>query len=151
MAASTNIGDIHARINYKGTVQAWAQYTIRDWWKEQGRKDIGITGRLGRSFKFTTMFDASGELVEVRFNFKFYGRFLDMGVGKGTKLSDVKENATSRRLEGRGIGNARRPKKWYNQPFYYNYNKLAELLAGKLAKSGQSLVIQEITRLNEKQ
>jgi short-subunit dehydrogenase len=52
-----------------------------------------------------------------------------MGVGRGVKIGDVKESATSRRLSGKMLGNRRRPKKWYSKTFHAEVMKLSEIFA----------------------
>ena len=54
------------------------------------------------------------------FAFRYYGRFVDMGVGKGITLEDI------------GVGN-RVPKRWYSGVIYSEVKKLAKLMALDLA------------------
>jgi hypothetical protein len=46
------------------------------------------SGDLNRSFKFNMIAGSRGNMDQIEFAFNYYGKFLDMGVGKGTKLED---------------------------------------------------------------
>ncbi len=147
MNTPTNISNLHGRINYKGTVEAWVRYTVNDWKKEIVKKKIGRSGQLVQSFRTQIFFGKDAELIEATFRFKFYGRFVDMGVGKGTKIGDVAENKITRSLQGRKAA-PRRAKKWYSSKLFYNVNRLQELMTEKFALAGKDLVISETLNLN---
>lgn len=146
MATQLNIHDINSRINYKGSVQAWVKYTVKDWKTEIAKKKIGHSGQLLQSFRTHTYFGKDAELIEATFRFNFYGRFVEMGVGKGTKIGDVVENKITRSLMGRKAA-PRRPKKWYSKKLFFNANRLQEIIAKKFALQGQSIIVSEIKSL----
>lgn len=126
------------------TVQAWADILEDIWLDKIDKLDIRYSNMLEYSFIHEVMTNASGDPSRVEFAFNYYGKFVDMGVGKGVKLSDVKELSTERRLEGRGTGNRRHPKKWYGRTFYAEIKRLTELLAQKYARKGSITIIENL-------
>lgn len=110
------------------TIAKWAYYTINSWRLKIRELRIRSSGDFERSFTSHIMVAAGGDLEKVKFMFKFYGVFVDMGVGKGTKIGDVAENKLSRRLQGKQAGNRRRRKPWQNKVTAYNTHRLAEIL-----------------------
>ncbi len=90
---------------------AWAKITIIKWKKKLAINKVGNSGTLLQSFQYNFLASAQGNVLKITLLFEYYGRFVDMGVGRGVKIGDVKESATSRRLSGKMPGNRRRPKK----------------------------------------
>jgi hypothetical protein len=121
---------------------AWAFFTIKIWKEKLQKLRIGQTGALESSFLKEVIGTPQGGVISIQFAFKYSGKFVDMGVGKGTKIGGVSENRTSRALEGRMLGNRRRPKKWYGKTFYAEVATLKEILAKEYGHKG-SLVITE--------
>lgn len=118
---------IHDRINKRGTIDKWARYTINDWQKELRRLKIGSSGQAYASFKYNVTFKGD-TLISIRFEHKFYLRFVEMGVGKGVDAFEVAELKIERRLIGRKAVSPRRPKKWRTTKLAYNRYRLAEIL-----------------------
>ena len=123
---------------------AWAKITIRRWRKKIRTLKIGETNSLYDSFVRNVIGSANGDLIKIDFAFKYYGKFVDMGVGKGTSISGVKESKTSRRLEGRMLGNRRRAKKWYSKTFHAETMRLREILVEHYAGMGSLTIIENI-------
>lgn len=126
----------------KLTLEAWADIVLDRWKNKIDRLQIGYTLALENSFRMEVISNAGGDVSRIEFAFKYYGKFVDMGVGRGVKIADVSEMKVSRRLEGNRQGNYRRPKQWYGRTFYAERLKLMEILSGKYAKKG-ALIINE--------
>ncbi len=92
--------------------------------------NIGHEGDLDDSFRFNVR--KGNSVVSANLSFNFYGRFVDMGVGKGTTLV---ERQTGRLLfEGRaGTGNKRKPKPWFSPQYVFEKDRLAEITAEAMA------------------
>ena len=124
-------------LSFIETVDWWAFYTVRIWREKITAKyKIGSTGHLENSFSYKTTGSAEGENIKVVFQFLLYGRFVDMGVGKGTGTGGVRENKTSRALQGKMLGNRRMPKKWYSKTLFAETSTLKEILAKDFAHKG---------------
>lgn len=113
------------------TIEAWAEITIKNWHDNLRKEGIGSTGQLFNSFATHVVAASDGNIALVEFTFKYYGKFVDMGVGKGIKLSEVGEVRKSRRELGKRRGNLRSPKKWYSKELYVQVTRLKEILAQK--------------------
>lgn len=112
------------------TADYWARYTVIEFLKSQRRLRIGSSGDLYRSFVHHVESSAGGDLNKIQLSFLYWGTFVDMGVGKGTKLNDVADNSSARRLQGRGHGR-RRAKKWYSKTMEREVFKLSRILEDK--------------------
>lgn len=139
-----NAGLKRMALDEKQIADAWAKITIKRWRKKIQGLQIGESGELAKSFLYDVVASAQGDLVKIDFAFKYYGKFVDMGVGRGTSIGGVKENATSRKLEGRMLGNQRRPKKWYSKTFYAEVARLSEILAAECGHKGALAVCENI-------
>ena len=126
------------------TVDAWGHFTIKIWQEKLAKYKIGRSGRLNTSFSKSIAGTAKGENIVIRFQFLYYGKFIDMGVGKGTPLGGVKENKTSRALSGKMTGNRRFPKKWYSKTLFAETATLKEILARDFAHKGALTIIENI-------
>ena len=117
------------KLSEREIAEAWSKITIIKWKKKLASNKIGDTGTLIKSFKYNVLASAQGNVLKISLLFEYYGRFVDMGVGKGVKIGNVKESADSRRLSGKMLGNRRRPKKWYSKTFHAEVMKLSEIFA----------------------
>ena len=119
----------------KEIADKWAFYTIKIWKEKLWKFKIQGKG-LRSSFKSKVSADPDGAVIAIEFGFKYTGRFIDMGVGKGVRIGDVRENKTSRYLQGKMLGNRRMPKKWYSKTFYAEVSTLREIMAREYAHKG---------------
>jgi hypothetical protein len=128
------VNTLFDNINIRGLVDSWARYTIEAWRKELRKKKIGVTNELYQSFTHQLQRD-SNELLGVLLKFKFYGRLRDMGVGKGVKAYEVKNNTanqTAARQYGANVKFvSRKPGKWFNKIKTHESHRLREILAEK--------------------
>ena len=138
--------DINQKINYKATVQAWLRYSVRDFQGELDRKVYGLRiskrgiqrSSLGKSYRFGSKAGRTNQLrrawwqnlvgdgERAQFSFMMYGRYLDMGVGKGTSHTD---RLVHRQLRIGSPGRQRRA--WYSKRKSYEIKRLREILAEK--------------------
>lgn len=125
--------DINGRINLKGTLIAFQKYAIADWQRELDKKlyrkktpKSGRTRALRTQWGSTLIQTVTG-VSTLRFTFPLYGRFVDMGVGKGTSFVDQQY---ARTRFGRRIGDAppRKAVRWYAKKKGYNQHRLSEIM-----------------------
>jgi hypothetical protein len=92
---------------------------------------IGHEGDLDDSLRFNIR--KGQNMVSANLSFNFYGRFVDMGVGKGTTLM---ERQTGRPLmAGRAAtGNKRRPKPWFSPQYVFEKERLAQIMTESVAE-----------------
>ena len=125
-------------------VDEWAKILITRWQRQLRKRGIGKSYELTNSFTHQISLQANGEVRRIDLEFLQRGRFVDMGVGKGTPIALVKENARPlNRI--RGV-KTRRSKKWYSPTLGAETKKLAELLAEHYGIEG----INRIEELSER-
>jgi len=115
------------------TLEQWSYITVNELKLSLIEKGVHL-GALYRSFTRQIFYGADGMPTKVTIGFLFHGRFVDMGVRKGVKLENVKGNAEIWRALSKEQRNAtphRGPKKWYSPTIYREYQRAAEILAGK--------------------
>jgi hypothetical protein len=125
---------------------AWAQITIKRWRKKIDRMKIGqhSSSVLFRSFQYNILLSAGGDVQKIEFAFKFYGKFVDMGVGRGTKVGDQAMSYGMRRLSGKFLDMKRTPKKWYSKTLYSETQRLVEILQEEYGRRGQIVISENI-------
>lgn len=111
----------------KELAEMWAKITIERWQERMQELKIGHTGDLENSFGYRILLDQTLAIKQIDLGFLFYGKFVDMGVGRGLGIENVKDNrAKWAKASGDKIN--RRAKKWYTPIFYREYNILNEKL-----------------------
>jgi len=111
------------------TVEAWADITLRQWTNKIIALKLTDTYALYDSLIHHINSSANGDVQRIEFAFNYYGKFLDMGVGRGQKIGEE--------------GN-RKPQKWFSATFFANTQKLKEIIGEKYAQDA----IKAITQIN---
>jgi hypothetical protein len=134
------------KLSEREIARAWAQITIKRWRRKIDRMKIGqhSSGELFRSFQYNVLASAGGDVQRIEFAFRYYGKFVDMGVGRGTKLGDQPMSQGMRKLSGKLLGMKRVPKKWYSKTFYAETQKLIEILQEEFGHRGQIIISENI-------
>lgn len=120
------------------TIEAWAEITIKEWIKKIKVLGIGSTGQLINSFYHHVNTSANGNPEYVKFAFEYYGKFIDMGVGKGIKLEDRNMLANS------GATTSRKSKPWYSSVFLVQVKILSQILSEKYANQAANMIVLEL-------
>ncbi len=116
------------------TLEAWADIVIDNWLNNIAKLRIGYYFQLEQTLAHEIQGGGAGQLpTAVQFSFPLYGKFVDMGVGRGVKLEDVKSGY-----------NNRKPKKWYSRTFYSETMKLGEILGEKYARLGTIAIVEQL-------
>lgn len=118
------------------TMEKWARITIKELRQSMVNMYIGQTGNLYKSFEYKLQTDAAGMPTKITIGFWYHGRFVDMGVGNGIKLENVKSNRevwAGMSKSARKGKTPRKPKKWYSPVIYHEYQRAVEILRGKYA------------------
>lgn len=124
----------------KLTILYWARFTISDLQNSIRKLRIGRTHALISSLKYNYHPENDGDgTVGIEFN--YYGKFLDMQVGKGRKIEDVKQN----RLVYKAIGQKNKNTKWLSKPVYTQIAALKHVLAEKYGEDAANIIREKIT------
>jgi hypothetical protein len=143
--------DINGRINLKGTYEQFLKIAIAKFRESQEKKIYRTRSRgkkaLTRSRNLYNRFDhsaavSSGGTDVLKINFLMYGRFVDMGVGKGTSMNRalLRKKYSIHRPDV-----PRKPLRWYSKTKSHQEKRLAEILAKRY---GQGMIKLAETLLN---
>jgi hypothetical protein len=124
--------------NIKLTVEAWAKIVIERWEQKIEMLKIGHSGKLADSFYQNVITQADGNPEKIEFAFEYYGKFVDMGVGRGVPLGKVESE-----------NNYRKRKPWYSPIFFGQVKELAKILAEKYAYHAQLGIVTNVERFNK--
>ncbi|MGY0037626.1 hypothetical protein [Pedobacter sp. NJ-S-72] len=112
---------LNLNIDISQKIDRFALIVIDRWHQALKQYNIGVTGALMNSF-IKEIKKNNGDVEAVIFKFLKYGRFDDMGVGKGVSLNDRVLNRKFdkyRNTSGKTVGSLGRKKKpWYTKTFY---------------------------------
>jgi hypothetical protein len=136
--------DVKRKMTDAEIADAWAKITIKIWRDNLVKMKLLHTNQLWQSFVEQVVSQANGDLTKIEFAFRYYGRFLDMGVGRGTPIGSVRENRTSRFLEGKMIGNRRVPKKWYSRALAAEVFRLKEITQEEYGFRGRLAIVENM-------
>ena len=91
--------------------------------------NVGDSGGLESSFRWQVRSGTYGVTGELRFN--FYGRFVDMGVGKGMSLAEQQTGraGTSSRTS---FSTGRKPKPWFMPQYLHEIDQLQKIITEEL-------------------
>ena len=128
--------------NLNLTVEAWADIVLNNWLDKITKLKIGYHFNLENELAMSIQGNPGGLPSVVQFTFPYYGKMVDMGVGKGVKLEDVRSGAIEY-SSGEG-GHRRRPKKWYSKVLYSEVQKLSRILAEKYGMLGALAIVESI-------
>ena len=107
------------------TVEAWAEITIKNWLDKIIRLNVIRSRDLFNSFSMHIYTNSGGDPTKIEFAFLYYGKFIDMGVGRGAPL---------------GSGQ-RKAKRWYNKQFGKEIARLREIMGEKYAEKAAFAVV----------
>ena len=136
------------RIDLNATVSAWADIVVMNWREKIKQMGIFHSWTLYDSFDLypiKILTNASGNPSSVIFGFLVYGRFIDMGVGRGVKIADVKMLQVERKHFNRHLQKNRRfPRKWFSSEFYRQRKQLERILEEKYGLKAQSVLVENL-------
>jgi hypothetical protein len=118
---------IIAKIHERSVMEKFAKELIRQFQKNLGKTDIGQSGKLGNSFKYSIGVDKDRYVNRISISHLSYGTFVDMGVSNGVSLGDIGTQKIGESLLGRKI-EERQAKRWYYKKIYGQTIRLAEVI-----------------------
>lgn len=113
------------------TINAWAKIVLEIWIDKLMRFGVHNTFSLINSLYTHVQTAANGNPELVQFFFNFYGKFADIGVGKGVTSDQV-------------TFSNRTPKPWKSKVFYSQVMQLSKILAEKYAIKGSVAIVDTI-------
>lgn len=113
------------------TAEAFAKIVIERWEQKIMRLNVIQSGKLVNSFASFVGTQANGNVNFIQFTFEYYGKFVDMGVGRGVKKEEVEFSN-------------RKPKQWYSKIFFSQVLKLKEIMVEKYQQKGVFSILANI-------
>lgn len=131
---------VNLQISNEQVVREWTEYAIQAFHNSLIKKKVGYVqngryrgiraGDLWNSFE-KELRASGGNVDQVIIKFLQYGRYQDMGAGRGYTLGEQVLNRrfdTYRNTEGQTVGrNARRRKPWYSKTYRHQVLRLSEI------------------------
>ncbi|MDR2127360.1 MAG: hypothetical protein LBP63_11105 [Prevotellaceae bacterium] len=111
------------------TLEAWAKIVIERWENRISDLDAIDSGKLLDSFKHRVILDANGDTEKITFTFAYYGRFVELGVGKYVPA---------------GTDSSRKKKPWYTKVFFGQVNQLARIMSEKYGQQATGHIVENI-------
>ncbi|WBO86241.1 hypothetical protein [Hymenobacter yonginensis] len=109
----------------------WLDFTVESFIRNMRKLRIKQTGALMASFKKQVIGAASGRL-QLQLSYALYGKFVDMGVGRGMGLGVRRGDDGYDRLRnsrGQLKRRERKAKKWLGKTLAYQTKRLSELMS----------------------
>ncbi len=116
------------------TYNYWGRYTLNDLQKSIRTKNIGRTHQLISSLAYSN--NSSGDETKLALEFNYYGKMLDMGVGRGRPLESVSSN----REVYRAIGQKNKSNKWFSKVAYTNIASLRKIIEEKYGEDASTII-----------
>ncbi len=130
-------------LNMNETAVAWAEITIRvfeDWLQKLG---ANASYQLTDSFVHHVHTSANGNPEMIDFAYKYYGKFVDMGVGGYVNLDNRDGMVASGQT-------TRKQKPWFSKTFFFQVRRLGEILSEKYAQKAAITIVANIDDNAEK-
>lgn len=113
----------------RSTVEQWRSGAIKDIREKFVRRKIA-QGSLYESIAINVL-SSGDDLQKIQISFLEYGRFVDMGVGKGWPLGSRKTAALVALAKSEKPGKIRKRKPFYTRDIFHQGHVLHELLVEK--------------------
>jgi hypothetical protein len=108
----------------------WLDITITRFIENMRKLRINDTGALMASFQKQVVGSAEGRL-QLTLSYALYGKFVDMGVGRGMGAGITKQDDgydRIRKTRGQLRRHTRKPRNWYSREITYQTKRLSELM-----------------------
>lgn len=115
---------------------AWADVVVKMWMGKIVMLDVWDEGTLYDSFRNHVLNQSGGNVELIRFIFRQYGIYADMGVGRDTPKGNEGDIGKDKKRE---------EKPWYSSVFYREVHKLAEFQAHHYGKTALWSVKQQLS------
>ncbi|HRH57396.1 MAG TPA: hypothetical protein PLS10_07075 [Chitinophagales bacterium] len=115
---------------YEELARQWTNITVLRLKSSVQKKNIGATGKLLSSF-MSSVNVGNGEYIKILISYLYYGKFVDMGVGKGVDMATAL----------RGSKFKRKRKVWYSKTIGQEVTKLSFFMARKAGSQAANILL----------
>ena len=123
---------MQATTNKDEYYRAWAKMMVTIWQDKIAMLNVRDTGELFKSFEVKVLPECGGDIEKITFCYLYYGRMVDMGVGRGVTMADA------------GTGSGRKKKPWYNKTWYHSIKVLTEKRAQLYGEEFQLIIMEAL-------
>ena len=144
-------------LNFDAQIQLWGKFAARKLIKSLKHQGIKDSGGLERSIQ-NQITKAGGDMTVAMFKFFRYGRFVDMGTGRGIAIGAEGTVAFAKyRYSSKDLAHPRgqlmkavkrRPKPWYSRTMYREIKILSEKLLADMDHQVIDAIQARIRRIN---
>lgn len=137
-------------LDFEQQVELWGKIASQRLVKSIRKMGIGNTGALQRSLEYEIK-RANGDVTIAMIKFLKYGRFVDMGTGRGFARGARGTNAFAMyRNDNGSLKNAanRKPKPWYSRTMYREIKVLSEKLLANMSDDVMQILKARMRRIN---
>ena len=110
----------------RDAVVQWRSEAFKTLRQKFSKRNIAM-GELFESIAINIVSVGDVDISRIQFVFMAYGRFVDMGVGRGHPLGSRKESALLK-IAGKEVGKIRKPKQFYTRDIFNQGHILHEIL-----------------------
>jgi len=103
----------------------WADRVLSIWHQKIDALGINDTRALSDSLTYAIQSASNGDILAMEFAFNYYGKWVDMGAGKGERVARL----------------------WFSKTFLLEVRKLSNILASQYGQQG-AIIIKEGLSLN---
>lgn len=129
---------MNKNLNMKITAQVWAKIVIEIWLEKIKDYDVKTySGNLVNSFYYHVHTQAEGNPDLIKLAFEYYGKFVDLGVGKHVTLENLDAMQALNKTK-------RKSKPWFSDVFYAQVHRLGEIMAQKYAEKAAISIVANI-------
>lgn len=123
------------------TLREWAALVDTRLRASLQEKNVGVTDALAQSLSFRVMNASGANKGSYQLVFNEYGRFVDMGRGRG--IAGLQSESNKQKVIDRMNKNVRKPRKWYSKTFYSSLNGLISALSKNYAEYAAKQISQQ--------
>lgn len=127
---------VELKFDVRELAQKWSEFTVDKLHDALDKYNIGkLDGALWKSIQDQVVANG-GDVEKVITRFLQYGRFVDMGVGRGVPIggAGTKQFSNARNNDGTLKRYARKPRPWFSKTYYHETQRFAELYAQAFQK-----------------
>jgi hypothetical protein len=117
--------------NPRELAMKWLDITIERFVANVKQLKIQNTGALLASFRKEVIGGTGGDPLRLRLSYALYGKFVDMGVGRGMAAGVKKKDDgydRVRNTRGKLRRHTRKPRQWYSREVAFQTKRLSELM-----------------------
>ncbi len=132
-------------------ISEWLTIAVERFQESLKKNKVGVTQKLFESFLTNVIKSSNGNVSRIEIEFLFYGRYVDMGVGRGFPIGgrrNFKDFDKFRDKGGRLLRANRKPKKWYSKTKAFEIGKLTSILAEQYGLNTAKAVESALESLN---